>query len=194
MEERDSPVRDFERWQSERSPEAAQALFERYSQRLCALAAELIDHRMARRVAPDDVVQSAFRTFFRRTSEGEFRIDHSGALWKLLAEITRRKVSQQRRREYAQRRSVKAEVELPDEGQFLAAEEPSPEEALMLCEQVEELLAGMRPLTGDVLRMKLAGHSAAEITAALNISNSTLRRIIDRLELRLNRLRESGDT
>ena len=36
----------------------------------------------------DDIVQSVFRTFFRRAQAGEFRIDSSAQLWQLLVRIT----------------------------------------------------------------------------------------------------------
>src|SRR5579884_576430 len=48
------------------SEEAARQLFERYTDRLIALARGHIDQRLARRVDPEDITQSAFRTFFRR--------------------------------------------------------------------------------------------------------------------------------
>ena len=43
---------------------AAEELFERYLQRLLALVRTRLPGKLARRVDPDDVVQSAYRSFF----------------------------------------------------------------------------------------------------------------------------------
>ena len=42
-------------------------------------ARRLMGARLRRRVAEDDVVQSVFRTFYRRDSKGECEFDHTGA-------------------------------------------------------------------------------------------------------------------
>ncbi len=44
--------------------EAATAIFERYVERLLALARTRLGARLRRRVDPEDVVQSAYRSFF----------------------------------------------------------------------------------------------------------------------------------
>lgn len=97
------------RWQAG-DQEAAQAIYQRYAQRLCALAEKDIGERLARRVGPEDIVQSVFRTFFRRTGDGQFAVDHSGSLWRLLVRITANKVLRHAEREGAARRDMKVEV------------------------------------------------------------------------------------
>ncbi|MFO0845256.1 MAG: hypothetical protein U0797_23215 [Gemmataceae bacterium] len=60
----------------------------RYAERLwpcCALSA-----RLARHVDPEDVVQSAYRSFAAR--EGRFTLSRGGDLWRLLVAITVHKV------------------------------------------------------------------------------------------------------
>ena len=54
-------------------PEAARAVFDRYSARLVRLADQHLSRKLAGRVDGEDVVQSVFRTFFRRGNEGEFQ-------------------------------------------------------------------------------------------------------------------------
>lgn len=65
---------------------------DRYRQRLCQLVEREMNRRFRRREDPEDVVQSAFRTFYRRNAQGEFRIDFSTDLWRLLETITRHKL------------------------------------------------------------------------------------------------------
>jgi len=66
-----------ERWPSGEQA-GAEELHRRCARRLCSLAAGQIGQRPGRRVGADDVVQSVFQTFFRRSAEGEYPIDHSG--------------------------------------------------------------------------------------------------------------------
>jgi hypothetical protein len=72
-------------------PAAAELVFARYAQRLVRVAEQHLSRKLAGRVDGEDVVQSVFRTFFRRSAAGEFRIDNSGQLWRLLVTITQRK-------------------------------------------------------------------------------------------------------
>ena len=51
-----------------------------------------MNRRYRRREDPEDVVQSVFRTFFRRDSRGEYEIDNDEALWGLLRHIVRLKI------------------------------------------------------------------------------------------------------
>src|SRR5262249_11157232 len=70
---------------------AARELFARYAHRLAVLAERHLSDNLAARVDGEDVVQSVFRTFFRRCARGEFQIDSSAQLWRLLVKITVRK-------------------------------------------------------------------------------------------------------
>jgi hypothetical protein len=63
-------------------------LVERYAHRLARLAEQHLSPKVAGRLDAEDVVQSAFRTFFRRSVQGEFQIDSSAQMWRLLAKIT----------------------------------------------------------------------------------------------------------
>jgi hypothetical protein len=56
-------------------PWAADLLFDRYARRLTAVAEQYRGRRPAGRLDGEDVVQSVFRTFFRRCAGGGFHID-----------------------------------------------------------------------------------------------------------------------
>jgi len=72
--------------------EAARELFNRYLSRLVALARSRLSEKLERKVDADDVVQSAFRSFFVRARDGQYAIERAGDLWSLLATITRHKL------------------------------------------------------------------------------------------------------
>jgi RNA polymerase sigma factor (sigma-70 family) len=170
-------------------PRAAEELFARYAQRLTALAEQHLSRKLATRLDGADVVQSVFRTFFRRSAAGEFRIDTSDELWRLLVQITLQKARAYGRQHTAGVRDVNAEA--PGGGAaFLAeavAHEPGPDEAAALVDQIEELLCGLPALYRDLLQLRLEGHSASDTAARLGVSRRTVHRGLQLLQQRLTR-------
>ncbi len=79
-----------------------------YRAKLCRLVEREMGRRFRRKEDPEDVVQSAFRTFYRRSTLGEFRIDSSADLWRLLETITRHKILKHVEKLDAKKRSPKA--------------------------------------------------------------------------------------
>src|SRR5712671_3363960 len=88
---------------------AAEALFNRYFQRLTLLARSRLSPRLARRTDPEDVVLSVYRSFFIDARAGRFTLTRGGDLWRLLASITKHKLLRQNRYHGAERRSVDLE-------------------------------------------------------------------------------------
>src|SRR5205823_2176777 len=91
MDERDSP---FERLESSEGIErqALLATWERYTKGSANLVEQHLDRRLSSLVDVPDVLQSAFAPFYRRSVQGQFRLDRSTPMWKLPATITVRKV------------------------------------------------------------------------------------------------------
>src|SRR5689334_11735551 len=83
-----SLLRRLQRGQSDASTE----LYLRYAQRLHALAVAQSSPELARRVDPEDIVQSVFRTFFRRANLGHYTVPDGEEIWKLLLVIALNKV------------------------------------------------------------------------------------------------------
>ena len=80
---------------------ARQQLLVRHRDRLRKMVVVRLDPRLAARVDAEDVVMSAYRSFFRLAREGEVVLQQSGDLWRLLARITLRKVCRSARRHLA---------------------------------------------------------------------------------------------
>jgi RNA polymerase sigma-70 factor (ECF subfamily) len=55
-------------------PEAAREIFDRYACRLVGLAADRLPRALQAKLDPEDVVQSVFRSFFRRQQAGSYQI------------------------------------------------------------------------------------------------------------------------
>src|SRR5437016_3224830 len=90
-------------------PAAAEALFQRYVERLTRLARSRLSRKLAARVDAEDVVLSAFRSFFLLARGAEIVLRQSGDLWRLLVRITLRKVYRNARRHQADCRNVDRE-------------------------------------------------------------------------------------
>src|SRR5262245_33045959 len=83
-----SLLRRFRRGQED----ASTLLYLRYAGRLHALAARQSGADLARRLDPEDIVQSVFRTFFRRAARGEYEVPDGEEIWRLLLVIALNKV------------------------------------------------------------------------------------------------------
>src|SRR5262245_2728151 len=182
----DDPVSSFVRRLGAGDAAASEQLFARYATRLARLAERHLSAEVAARADAEAIVQSVFRTFFRRHARGELRIDSSAELWRLLVTITLREVRTQARRHTAGIRDVAAEVR--DSQPPLAAalsREPGPGEAALLMEEIDALLRGLPERYGEVLRLRLEGYAVAEIAARLALCRQTVYRALDLLQQRL---------
>ena len=88
---------------------AAHEIFDRYTLRLIGLTRTRLSAKLARRIDPEDVVQSVYRSFFRAAEQGNFELRQNGDLWRLLAAITLNKVRMQARKNRAVKRSLHRE-------------------------------------------------------------------------------------
>ena len=174
--------------------DAATALFRRFTGRLIALAGARLDARTRGKVDPEDVVQSTYRSFFARAEAGQFDVATWDELWGLLAVITMRKCTNRARYFRAGRRDARAEVapgpgaEGPDALILAIDREPTPSEAAILAETVEQLLRGLDPEDRAIVELSLQGYTTPENGARLGFAERTVRRVRDRLKRRLQRL------
>ena len=121
--------------------DAAEAIFDRYVERLLALARERIGPKLRSRVEAEDVVQSAYRSFFVGARDGEFELSESGDLWRLLASITLNKLYRQFEKQTAAKRSIHRETTLEASFEDLAQAEPSVAEIIAMGEQLQRVKA-----------------------------------------------------
>lgn len=174
----------------------ANAIVARFSERLIALARRRLWGRLNQRIDPEDVVQSAFGSFFRRASEGAYAVSAESDLWSLLATITINKLRHQRDHHLADKRSIDKEVSWSGMWQGVAvgpdalSEEPTDHEAKELVEELEAVLTQVEPHQREIIGWKLEGVSNDEIAQRLDRTERTVRRALEHvhelLERRLN--------
>lgn len=172
--------------------EAAACLYQQFARRLIGLARRRLSERLQAKVGAEDVVQSVFRTFFRRAADHEFDILGEDALWALLAEITLRKCGRWHRHFAAHKRrgELDAVAALSDELRDEPADprEPSPADAAILLDLIEELFSGLQPRERLIGEMRLQGHSVAEIAQRAGCTQATVFRKLNVIKRRLRRL------
>jgi RNA polymerase sigma-70 factor (ECF subfamily) len=172
------------------SDEAAAQVVRQYTMRLIDIARRQISSKLARRVDPEDVVQSAYRSLFLRIHQGQFELGSGDDLWKLLLSITLNKLRRQAQFHSAARRSI--EKEQSDSGGAAASAEPaslepSPDEAAALVDELEGFFKELSDSERPVIELRLQGASTADIAKQLNCSERTVRRILERVTDRLDR-------
>jgi RNA polymerase sigma-70 factor (ECF subfamily) len=172
-----------------RAPDQAAAteVFRRFAERLIALARSKLDPQTRRKVDPEDVVQSAYRSFFTRYEAGRLDVGNWDELWSVLTVITVRKCSNQVTHFRAGRRSVTRETPSIGWDDFVGAidREPNASEAAMLAETVAQLMRWLKPDDRTIIELSLQGYSVPEISARLGPSERTVRRLRERVRERL---------
>jgi RNA polymerase sigma-70 factor (ECF subfamily) len=172
---------------------AAAEVFHRFARRLVTLARSRLDERLQQKVDPEDVLQSVFRTFFRRNDEGEFTLDGWADVWSLLTVLTVRKCGRWRDRFNTNTRNIRSEVSVETlAGEYglepeSLARDPSPVEALMLAELVEALLRGLSERDQSILLLRLQHYQPGEISEQLRVPVRTVHRVLERVKRRLKR-------
>jgi RNA polymerase sigma-70 factor (ECF subfamily) len=174
-----------ERWR-QGDQAAAQALFELYVASLVAVVGDRLSSRFVRHVDPDDVVQSAFRSFFVGARDGRFDFERDGDLWRLLVAVALNKLRMSVRRYSTQKRAAEREETVPSldalctEHAEVFAREPTPVEAVALADEVDTLMARLGERERQILEMRLQGFNLEEIAMQTGRSERTVRRVIDK--------------
>lgn len=175
--------------------DAAGQVFNRFARRLIGLARSQLDEKLRVKVDPEDVVQSVYRSFFTRQRAGQFDLIDWESVWGILAVITVRKCSNCRAYYQTARRDVQREASVGAEEEsdllnMARAREPTPSEAAMLRETVEQLMHGLDERDRRILQSALQGYTVTEISVQVGRAECTVRRTIHRVRNQLRRLRD----
>src|SRR2546422_5964478 len=90
--------------------QAATELYLRYAHRLRALIKARCSAELARRLEPDDIVQSVFHRFFRGVRRGHYDVPPGDELWRLFLVIALNKVRAEENFHRAGKRDVRLTV------------------------------------------------------------------------------------
>jgi RNA polymerase sigma factor (sigma-70 family) len=179
---------------------ADRAEFDRFTRRLIGLARNHLNARLQHKIDPEDVVQSAYKSFIDRYGgEDAMPLDQgTDNLWSLLTLITLRKCADRIRYHKAGRRDIAREAAPPptpdgvEPWREAAGREPTPEHAATLAETVEQILKDLSPAERPIVEMSLQGYNTQEISERLGRAERSVRRLRERLRLHVERLQAGG--
>jgi DNA-directed RNA polymerase specialized sigma24 family protein len=181
----------------------AARVYQRFAGRLFALAQARLNSSLRDKVDPEDVVQSAFRSFFalvRRPDQenGLVKVRNWNELWAVLVVIAVRKCRKQWRLFAAAGRDVHREqgraTTLDDRvsGWEVIDREPQPDEAAALADLVTGLMGRLASCDRAVLERRLQGHSIDEIVTLTGRSERAVYRVLAEARRHLKSMLESA--
>jgi RNA polymerase sigma factor (sigma-70 family) len=177
--------------------DAATEVFHRFVRRLLALAHSQLDSWIRTRVEPEDVIQSVFRSFFTRFEAGQFQLGDWDNLWTVLTLITVRKCANRLEFWQAAKRDLRREANARQQSDPLEealARDPTPSEAAILSETVEQLMKNVHEPDRSILALHLQGCDIAAISIHVQRTERTVRRTLERVRRVLMRLQAEEES
>ncbi len=175
---------DLELWRAG-DEGAAKELYDKFVDQLVGLARQRISQRFASRVDAEDIVQSVFRTFFHRAREGQFEVRDQDDICKLLVRITIHKTLRQIAHHRRAKRDARMEMGQGESNQeylqSMLNGDPSPEDAIVLLDELEHFLSQLTPEDRQILEMRMEGYTTSDISKKLNINDRRIRRLMERI-------------
>ena len=166
------------------SPDAYQRLWDQHGEGLRRIAERRLSGDLQRRVDSEDVLQSVCRTFFRRATEGQFRLGGRDDLWRLLCAITVTKAQLHARFHLQQKRSIAREERFDSVSEPVSRAAEAPEEDVILRDQLEALMRQLDEEEQQILDLRLQHRANGEIAKRLRCSQRTVRRLLARMQSR----------
>jgi RNA polymerase sigma-70 factor, ECF subfamily len=162
-------------------------LFLRYAERVRALASAQSSPGLAARVAPEDIVQSVFRTFFRHAATGEYDVPEGEEIWKLLLVIALHKIRDAGDYHRAARRDVRQTAGGSAYERALDSARGRDEGAMAVLRLViDEVLDALPPGHRPIVERRIEGYEVAEIAEQLQRSKRTVERVLQEFRRRLD--------
>lgn len=168
------------------SNDAATELYVRYASRLLAVARHQTSPSLSTRFDPEDVVQSVFRTFFRRVASGLYNVPPGQQLWQLLLVLALNKVRALGTHHRAQKRDAAKTQTLHDLPHASRTEDETPLRILTMV--IEDLMSELPEVQQHMVQLRIEGNSIGEIAEATHRSRRTVERVMQEFRHRLAHL------
>lgn len=173
------------------SQDAATQLYLRYAHRLRALVRAHCSPALARRLDAEDIVQSVFRRFFNRVTQGDYDVPPGEELWGLFLVIALNKVRAEEAYHRAGKRDVRVTLDEPPAD--IAGPHGGDEEAFATLQMtLEEALDRMAEPLRTMVEMRIQGHEVSDIATALGRSKRTVERNLQDVRTKLRALLEGS--
>ena len=171
--------------------DAATAIYLRYAARLNKLARSKTNTNMMGRVDPEGIVQSVFRTFFRRAAVGQYDVPDGEELWKLFLVIALNKIRHSTSHHRALKRDI-GKTEPIDLRDGITGDDGCRMEAFSALRMtIHDLLDNLSDSHKRIVALRIEGHEVAEIARATERSQRSVERLLQDFRGRLaDRIRQ----
>lgn len=159
---------------------AATRLYLKYAHRLHGLAVAQTGQDLKTRIEPEDIVQSVFRTFFRRAKDGHYQVPDGEELWKLFLVIGLHKIRDAASYHRAEKRNVQKTLSLSDNDQDFAATAPDQLAENTLQIVIDELLQSLNSSQKEIVMLRLEGMTVDDIAESTQRSRRTVERTLQK--------------
>lgn len=155
--------------------DAATRLYYKYVRQLQSVVRQKLPGEVVSRIEPEDIVQSAFRSFFRRAGAGSYDVPEGGQLWKLLLTIALNKARNAMAHHRAAKRDVGKSVSHHDLHPPVAPDETARKFLEMV---IDEFTRNMEPSQRQIIELRIAGLDVAEIAEQTGRAKRSVERIL----------------
>lgn len=165
------------------SEDAATEIFLKYARRIHGLADAQIGNSLKTRFDGDSIVQTVFRTFFRRAKEGQYDVASGDDLWKLFLVIALNKI----RRNAAFHRAGKRDTDktlalLPEDSGQKEIDENS---LFILNLTIGEIIEKLPEKHQQIIRLRVDGMTVEEISDKTEVARRTVERVLQGFKAKL---------
>jgi RNA polymerase sigma-70 factor (ECF subfamily) len=169
-------------------PDAATQIYLRYASRLLALAQAQCGDDLAARIDPEDIVQSVFRTFFRRVAKGDYDVPEGEELWKLFLVIALNKVRSTGEHHRAAKRDVRATKSGSAFDEAVDSATRNDDALMTLQLVVEEILQTLPPSQRTMIELRIEGYEIREIAEKTGRAKRSIERALQDFRTKLSNL------
>lgn len=168
---------------------AERDIFALYVHRLIGLARHRLDDRIQHLVEPEEIANSAIKSFFMLHRQRDLNLEGEDNLWKLLVTITINKCVDQNRRHRAIRRDASREIST-DELWAVISGEARPEEEAIANELIDALMVGQQEVDCSIIALRLQSWEVKDIAAQVDRTERTVYRTLAQARQRLCQMNE----
>lgn len=158
------------------SEDAATEIFLRYARRIHGLADAQIGTDLKSRFDGDSIVQTVFRTFFRRAKDGQYDVASGDDLWKLFLVISLNKIRRNAGFHRADKRDPKRTVSIHDAEKDEACFDQSSLSVLTLT--IEEIVEKLPENHQQIVQFRIDGMTVEEIAEKTKTARRTVERVL----------------
>lgn len=173
--------------------DAATALYLRYADHVRLLAGAQRSRVLATRLDPDDIVQSVFRTFFRRAVRDGYDVPEGADLWNLFLVIALNKIRNAASYHQATKRDVRQTVALGDDERPGSADGGDDTGLAVLRMVIDDAMGRLPETARPIVEMRIEGYEVAEISGRTGRSKRSVERVLQRFRDELKGLLDVED-